>query len=311
MRAPDDAALDALDDGAALDDGTALDAVEANEARNLADGRAEGTSGPQATPRRAADGAEETPGRGAHLSLVAQTDATGKTDVTGRISATGRTDDGPDARGAADAKDSPARTRARDAGPPAEAAPSLEAATSREAAPSWEAGPAEMDGEPLHDPRRVMGALARLAEERRDIALRVAFRRQLRLVALDATDPAAPVLALASDEPPARGLAASIAARIGEWTGMRWAVTIDPYGEGGPTLAELEASGRERLLAEAALEPGVAAVLAAFPGARVTQVRMPRDEAPGDEAPGIEPDDAHGDGSGARNGGNMAGDGPD
>ena len=132
---------------------------------------------------------------------------------------------------------------------------------------------ASASDDPLLDPARLMATLAALAEERRDIKLQTAFRRQFRLVSLDASDPEAPVLTLASDEPPPGGLAPSVAARLGEWTAKRWSVRFDPYADGGPTLAEIEAGERDRRLREAEKDPDVAAVLRQFPGARVKDVR--------------------------------------
>ena len=123
----------------------------------------------------------------------------------------------------------------------------------------------------LLDPGSVMAALYALASERRDIALQTALRGSLRLVSLDATDPARPALTLAADAGVSRRFATDLAAKLGDWTGARWAVAM---GEGGgPTLAEREGAAREARLDEAALDPDVAAVPAAFPGARITDVR--------------------------------------
>ena len=139
---------------------------------------------------------------------------------------------------------------------------------------SLPAAPASVaSDDPLLDPARVMATLAKIAEERRDIKLQTAFRRQFRLVSLDASDPQAPALTLASDEPPPGGLGPSVAARLGEWTSKRWSVRFDPYADGGPTLAEIEAGERDVLLREAESDPDVAAVLRQFPGARVKDVR--------------------------------------
>jgi DNA polymerase-3 subunit gamma/tau len=69
-------------------------------------------------------------------------------------------------------------------------------------------------------------------------------------------------------------LAARLGQRLQGWTGARWGVSV--VGQGGaPTIAEER--DRERLAAEAeALEnPIVKAVLAAFPGAKIAEVRTP------------------------------------
>ena len=129
------------------------------------------------------------------------------------------------------------------------------------------------DADPLHDPARVMQALAELAQGHRHIALRTALRRQLRLVSLDASDPARPHIVLTSDDPLARGFAADMARALEQWTQTRWVVEVDPYAEGGPTLAEGEKREEQQRLSHAETDPDVAAVLSAFPGARVVAVR--------------------------------------
>ena len=151
-----------------------------------------------------------------------------------------------------------------------------------EATPSPGAAEA-IGGDPLLDPARVLGALAELASERRDIAMRTLLRRQLRLVSLDAADPARPVLTVTSDDALDRGFAPNAARRLSEWTGLGWAVRHEPYGEGGPTLVEIERREHQARIDHAADDPDVAAVLAAFPGARVIDVRALGAEATADE----------------------------
>ena len=77
---------------------------------------------------------------------------------------------------------------------------------------------------------------------------------------------------------PAPGAAPDLAARLGQrlqgWTGTRWGVSVVGSG-GAPTIAE----GRDRdanlARADAMTNPLVQAVLAAFPGARITDIRTP------------------------------------
>jgi DNA polymerase-3 subunit gamma/tau len=75
---------------------------------------------------------------------------------------------------------------------------------------------------------------------------------------------------------PAPGAAPDLAARLGQrlqaWTGDRWGVSVVSSG-GGPTVAEARNAGRLKAEAEALQNPLVQAVMAAFPGARITEIR--------------------------------------
>jgi DNA polymerase-3 subunit gamma/tau len=77
---------------------------------------------------------------------------------------------------------------------------------------------------------------------------------------------------------PAPGARADLAARLGQrlqgWTGARWAVSVVSSG-GAPTLAEAREAGIAEIRADVAGNPLVQAILAAFPGARVSDVRSP------------------------------------
>jgi DNA polymerase-3 subunit gamma/tau len=77
---------------------------------------------------------------------------------------------------------------------------------------------------------------------------------------------------------PAPGAKSDLAARLGQrlqgWTGVRWGVSVVSSG-GAPTLAETRAAELGEALAEAAANPMVQAVLTAFPGARISDVRSP------------------------------------
>ncbi len=69
-------------------------------------------------------------------------------------------------------------------------------------------------------------------------------------------------------------LAARLSGALGRWTGVRWAVTVVAEG-GGKTIAE-ERGAEEDALRRAALDhPMMQAVVAAFPGARITSIRTP------------------------------------
>jgi DNA polymerase-3 subunit gamma/tau len=77
---------------------------------------------------------------------------------------------------------------------------------------------------------------------------------------------------------PAPGARPDLAARLGQrlqgWTGARWAVSVVSSG-GAPTLAEAREAGLAEVRADAAGNPLVQAILSAFPGARIAEVRSP------------------------------------
>lgn len=97
-------------------------------------------------------------------------------------------------------------------------------------------------------------------------------------------------------------LAQRLGARLQNWTGARWGVSVTSSEPGAPTIAEARDAALARLKAQARAHPRVAAVLAALPGADVTGVRTPgdladaaaRDALPA--APEIDPDDMTDDG---------------
>lgn len=77
---------------------------------------------------------------------------------------------------------------------------------------------------------------------------------------------------------PAPGAKPDLAARLGQrlqgWTGARWGVSVVASG-GAPTIAETRDRELAQAQAEAAQNPLVQAVFAAFPGARIAEVRAP------------------------------------
>ena len=69
-------------------------------------------------------------------------------------------------------------------------------------------------------------------------------------------------------------LAARISQRLQGWTGARWGVSVVSSG-GAPTIAELRDRELAEVRSEAEGNPLVQAVLTAFPGARIAEVRAP------------------------------------
>ncbi|MFN7222525.1 MAG: DNA polymerase III subunit gamma/tau [Paracoccaceae bacterium] len=71
-------------------------------------------------------------------------------------------------------------------------------------------------------------------------------------------------------------LAARLGQRLQAFTGQRWGVSVVSSG-GAPTIAELRDAGRVQAVAEAMQTPMVQAVLAAFPGAKIAEIRTAED----------------------------------
>jgi DNA polymerase-3 subunit gamma/tau len=128
---------------------------------------------------------------------------------------------------------------------------------------------------------RSLADIAALADSERDLAFKVLVKRCVRLVRLD---PGRLDISLTADAP--KTLAGDLNARLRKWTGRNWLVTVSRE-EGGPTLAEQEASRRESAIMDARADPNVAAILARFPGARIVDVRLPdaAGSPAGDETP--------------------------
>jgi DNA polymerase-3 subunit gamma/tau len=130
--------------------------------------------------------------------------------------------------------------------------------------------------------------IAALADAERDLAFKVLVKRCVRPVRLE---PGRLDISLTADAP--KTLAGDLNARLRKWTGRNWLVTVSRE-EGGPTLAEQEASRRESAIMDARADPNVAAILARFPGAKIVDVRLPdavEPEAAAEPPGGPAPDD--------------------
>ncbi len=109
-----------------------------------------------------------------------------------------------------------------------------------------------------------------LIREKRDVQLLVEVETTLRLarfspgrIEFQPTSNAAP------------DLASRLSGRLASWTGARWAVSVVSEG-GAPTIAEVRDKDRIAAEDEAATIPLVQAVLAAFPGAKIIEIRTPQ-----------------------------------
>lgn len=110
-------------------------------------------------------------------------------------------------------------------------------------------------------------ALAELVRERRDLKLLYEIESCVRPIHFA---PGRLEFEPTADATP--DLAARLAARLQLWTGTRWVISVTGQG-GGETLAERRDTTRRLAEAEAMENPLVQAVMAAFPGARVAEIR--------------------------------------
>ncbi|SIT84677.1 DNA polymerase-3 subunit gamma/tau [Yoonia rosea] len=75
----------------------------------------------------------------------------------------------------------------------------------------------------------------------------------------------------------ARDLVGRLGARLQAWTGNRWAISVADGG--GPTIAETRDAAENAILQEAQDHPLVKAVIAAFPKAKITEIRTEAEKA--------------------------------
>ncbi len=112
--------------------------------------------------------------------------------------------------------------------------------------------------------------LVALASRQRDITMKLALERDVRLVSFE---PGRIEFALANSSN--RHFATDLSKRLKDWTGQTWLVAL-ANTEGAPTLREQAEAARGKRESDAASHPAVRAVLERFPGARIVDVRDPR-----------------------------------
>jgi DNA polymerase-3 subunit gamma/tau len=165
-------------------------------------------------------------------------------------------------------------TRSAPAGNPARAmlaaVPGSEAAAPREARPEPAAPVLQLAD---------FEALVALAADKRDIALKVALERDVRLVRFEQgrLD-----MALTAGASPT--LASQLSRKLHEWTGARWLVSI-ANEPGQPTLHEQREEAARESERGVRAHPLVRAALELFPGAAIVDVRSPPGQEP--ETPAV------------------------
>jgi DNA polymerase-3 subunit gamma/tau len=106
-----------------------------------------------------------------------------------------------------------------------------------------------------------------LAGERRDIVLKGALERDVRLVRFEDGH-----IEFALAEGGSRSLPNDLSRALADWTGRRWAVVLSSK-PGEPTIAERKRAHEAERRSDAESHPLVRAVLASFPGAAIVDVR--------------------------------------
>ena len=110
-----------------------------------------------------------------------------------------------------------------------------------------------------------------IAAEKRDIALKVALERDVRLVSFEEGR------IEISTPPHAADVAVRLSRALQMWTGARWIVALSQE-EGLPTLQEQERERRANDERGVRGNPAVRAMLERFPGAEIVRVALKRDE---------------------------------
>jgi len=116
------------------------------------------------------------------------------------------------------------------------------------------------------DPQTFEATVA-LIGEKREIGLQMDVQRFVKPVSFK---PGAIVYESVEGAPV--DLARRLASRLKDWTGRTWLIAANGQG-GGETLIELEKRGKAQMRAEVEADPFVVAVMAAFPGAVLTDIK--------------------------------------
>jgi DNA polymerase-3 subunit gamma/tau len=127
--------------------------------------------------------------------------------------------------------------------------------------------------------------LIALAAEKRDLAIKSALERDVRLVRFEdgkleiALDPSAP-----------KTLVGELSKKLSDWTGRRWMVAVSAE-PGAPSLRAQAEARKAELKEDVQSDPLVQAVLKRFPGAEIVDVRPPPSASAADEPPLTAPSD--------------------
>ncbi|SON58374.1 DNA polymerase III subunit gamma/tau [Hartmannibacter diazotrophicus] len=135
-------------------------------------------------------------------------------------------------------------------------------------APAMQPGQAQPDSIRLES----FEAVVELAAARRDIGVKFALERNVRLVNFE--DGRIEINPLPGANP---NLAGDLGRKLTDWTGKRWIVTVSRE-EGEATIQEKKEAARRSLLDDVRADPLIADILSKFPGAEIVDVQVPEDE---------------------------------
>jgi DNA polymerase-3 subunit gamma/tau len=122
-------------------------------------------------------------------------------------------------------------------------------------------------------------ALVALAGEKRDLGIKSALERDVRVVHFEDGR-----IEIALEETAPKGLVGELSKKLADWTGKRWMVIVSSE-PGLPSIYAQEQARKAELKDGVRDDPLVQAVMARFPGAEIVGVRAPAEI----EEPPIEP----------------------
>jgi DNA polymerase-3 subunit gamma/tau len=126
--------------------------------------------------------------------------------------------------------------------------------------------------------------LVALAVEKRDLTIKTALERDVRLVRMEDGR-----LEIALEQGASRAIVQDLSRKLSDWTGRRWMVVVSAE-PGAPTLRAQAQARQEELEIGVRGDPLVQAVLDRFPGAQIVGVRGPAaGEVDGNDEPLAEP----------------------
>jgi DNA polymerase III subunit gamma/tau len=114
--------------------------------------------------------------------------------------------------------------------------------------------------------------LVSLAAEKRDVAMKSALERDVRLVRFEDGK-----LEIALETSAPKTLVGELSKKLSDWTGRRWMVVVSAE-LGEPSLRAQAETRKAELKDDVKADPLVQAVLKRFPGAEIVDVRPPPDE---------------------------------
>jgi DNA polymerase III subunit gamma/tau len=121
--------------------------------------------------------------------------------------------------------------------------------------------------------------LVALAAEKRDLGVKTALERDVRLVRFEDGR-----LELGLEPSAQKSLTGELSKKLTDWTGRRWMVIVSAE-PGAPSLYAQAQTRKAELKDGVRGDPLVQAVLARFPGAEIVDVRTPAGAAASDELP--------------------------